>query len=286
MSPFQMETLQKKNAMVPHHPAKKLAEYCNIYDEKSHFFNTEETHEPRKDFCLLPLGGLLNAPITEQHFCINRRQEPPRQLFSFTSGRPFAAMAETAPIASPAVASPAAKAPAKKAKQAAGGSKAKKPAGPSVTELITQAVSASQDRKGLSLAALKKALAVGGYDVEKSNSRIKLGLKSLVNKGILVQTKGTGASGSFKLGKKPGETKAPKKAAAAKPKKPKLPAAAKKSPKKPAAGTAKKAAAKSPKKAKPVKAKKVVKSPAKAKAMKPKVAKPKATKANKAAPKK
>ncbi|XP_019400708.1 PREDICTED: histone H1-like [Crocodylus porosus] len=201
-------------------------------------------------------------------------------------------MAETAPVASPAVASLAAKAHAKKVKKAAGGSKAKKPAGPSVTELITQAVSASQDRKGLSLAALKKVLAAGGYDVEKSNSRIKLGLKSLVNKGILVQTKGTGASGSFKLGKKPGETKAPKRVAAAakskKPvaKKPKIPPAVKKSPKKakkPVASAAKKAPAKSPKKAKPVKAKKVVKSPAKAKAVKPKVAKPKA---KKAAPKK
>ncbi|XP_061253340.1 histone H1.1-like [Bos javanicus] len=50
--------------------------------------------------------------------------------------------------------------------------------------------------------ALKKALAAAGYDVEKNNSRIKLGLKSLVGKGTLVQTKGTGASGSFKLNKK------------------------------------------------------------------------------------
>ncbi|NWI60065.1 H110 protein, partial [Calyptomena viridis] len=134
-------------------------------------------------------------------------------------------MAETAPVAAPDVAAAApapAKAPAaKKPKKAAGGSKARKPAGPSVTELITKAVSASKERKGLSLAALKKALAAGGYDVEKSNSRIKLGLKSLVSKGILVQTKGTGASGSFRLSKKPGEVKekAPKKkTTAAKPK--------------------------------------------------------------------
>ncbi|OXB60601.1 UNVERIFIED_CONTAM: hypothetical protein H355_006481 [Colinus virginianus] len=94
-------------------------------------------------------------------------------------------MAETAPAAAPDVAaapSPAKAAPAKKPKKAAGGAKARKPAGPSVTELITKAVSASKERKGLSLAALKKALAAGGYDVEKSNSRIKLGLKSLVSK--------------------------------------------------------------------------------------------------------
>ncbi|NWI04068.1 H110 protein, partial [Tichodroma muraria] len=202
---------------------------------------------------------------------------------------------------------PAAPAPAaKKPKKAASGSKARKPAGPSVTELITKAVSASKERKGLSLAALKKALAAGGYDVEKNNSRIKLGLKSLVSKGTLVQTKGTGASGSFRLSKKPGEVKekAPKKrTAAAKPKKPaaKKPASAAKKVKKPVT-------AKSPKKTKKPAAKKVAKSPkkvtkavkpkkaaakstAKSKVVKSKVAKPKAARATvakikKAAPKK
>ncbi|XP_017683055.1 PREDICTED: histone H2B-like [Lepidothrix coronata] len=77
-------------------------------------------------------------------------------------------MSESAPApaaeAAPAVPVPAAKAAAKKPKKAAAGSKARKPAGPSVTELITKAVSASKERKGLSLAALKKALAAGGYD--------------------------------------------------------------------------------------------------------------------------
>ncbi|NWR05040.1 H110 protein, partial [Paradoxornis webbianus] len=189
---------------------------------------------------------------------------------------------------------------AKKPKKAASGAKARKPAGPSVTELITKAVSASKERKGLSLAALKKALAAGGYDVEKNNSRIKLGLKSLVSKGTLVQTKGTGASGSFRLSKKPGEAKeAPKKkkTTATKPKKPaaKKPASAaknvvtvKKSSKKvkPAA----KKAAKSPKKVtkavRPKKAVAAAKSPAKAKVVKPKAAKTKVAKAKKAAPKK
>lgn len=99
----------------------------------------------------------------------------------------------------------------------------RKASGPPVSELITKAVAASKERSGVSLAALKKALAAAGYDVEKNNSRIKLGLKSLVSKGILVQTKGTGASGSFKLNKKAasGEAKPKaKKAAAAKAKKP------------------------------------------------------------------
>uniref|UniRef100_A0A8C9MT18 H15 domain-containing protein n=1 Tax=Serinus canaria TaxID=9135 RepID=A0A8C9MT18_SERCA len=175
----------------------------------------------------------------------------------------------------PAAPGPAAKAAAKKPKKAASGSKARKPAGPSVTELITKAVSASKERKGLSLAALKKALAAGGYDVEKNNSRIKLGLKSLVSKGTLVQTRGISASGSFCLSKKPRKPAAKKPASAAE-----KAVTAKNSPKKvkPAA----KKAAKSPKVTEAVRPKKAVaeeKSPAKAKAVKPKAAKPKAAKA-------
>ncbi len=182
-------------------------------------------------------------------------------------------MAETAP----AVAAPPAKAPKKKSAV-----KAKK-AGPAVGDLIVKAVSASKERSGVSLAALKKALAAGGYDVEKNNSRVKLAIKSLVTKGTLLQVKGTGASGSFKISKKQAETKkkaAPKtkKPAAKKPaaaKKPKSAAAkkpaAKKSPKKPAAAAKK--ATKSPKKAK--KPKKAAKSPKKTKTVKPKTAKPK-----------
>ncbi|NXT17500.1 H110 protein, partial [Syrrhaptes paradoxus] len=219
-------------------------------------------------------------------------------------------MSETVPAAAPAAVAPAPA--AKKPKKGTGGSKARKPVGPSVTELITKAVSASKERKGLSLAALKKALAAGGYDVEKNNSRIKLGLKSLVSRGTLVQTKGIGASGSFRLSKKPGEVreKAPKKRAAApRPKKPvtKKPASAAKKPKKvvtakkspkkakkPAAAATKKMTKRPKKATKVAKLKKVAaaaKSPAKVKAVKPKAtkskaAKPKAAKAKKVVPKK
>ncbi len=96
-------------------------------------------------------------------------------------------MAET----TPAAAAPPAKAPKKKS-----ASKPKK-MGPSVRDLIVKTVSASKapERSCVSLAALKKALSAGGYNVEKNNSRVKLTIKSLV-------TKGTGASGSFKLNKK------------------------------------------------------------------------------------
>ncbi|KAJ7984016.1 hypothetical protein DPEC_G00367690 [Dallia pectoralis] len=125
--------------------------------------------------------------------------------------------------------STAAAAPAKAPKKKAA-AKPKK-AGPSVGELIAKAVSASKERSGVSLAALKKSLAAGGYDVEKNNSRVKLAVKSLVTKGTLVQTKGTVHPALFKLNKKATETKKPaKKAAAPKAKKvvAKKPAAAKK----------------------------------------------------------
>ncbi|XP_077117372.1 histone H1.01-like [Ranitomeya variabilis] len=205
-------------------------------------------------------------------------------------------MAETAPAAAPPPAELAAKSKKQPKKSAA--KKSNKPSGPSVSELIVTAVSASKERSGVSLAALKKALSAGGYDVEKNNSRLKLAVKSLVTKGALLQVKGSGASGSFKLNKKQ-ETKdkvaKKKSAAAAKPKKPaakkaakspkkpkKAPTAAKKSPKKAKKPAAAKKAAKSPKKPKTTpKPKKVRKSPAK-KAAKPKAAKSPAKKAAKA----
>ncbi|XP_038624290.1 histone H1.4-like [Tachyglossus aculeatus] len=217
-------------------------------------------------------------------------------------------MSETAPAA-PAVPAPAEKTPTKKKAKKPAGRAQRKAAGPSVSELITQALSVSKERNGVSLAALKKALAAAGYDVEKNNSRIKLGLKSLVAKGTLVQTKGTGASGSFKINKKAAgsdgkaKPKVKKPVAAAKPKKA---AGAAKKPKKPAASGAKKSVkrtpkkakkpaaaaagakkpAKTPKKAKTVKPKKAAKSPAKPKAAKSKAAKPKAAKPKVTKPKK
>ncbi|KAM9770706.1 uncharacterized protein ACNS7B_011687 [Menidia menidia] len=210
-------------------------------------------------------------------------------------------MAEVAPAPAPAAA------PAKAAKKKA--TKPKK-TGPSVSDLIVKAVAASKERSGVSAAALKKALAAGGYDVDKNKARVKTAIKSLVTKGTLVQTKGTGASGSFKMSKtvekKPAKKAAPKPKKAAVAKKPaaakkpkaaaaKKPVAAKKSPKKakkPAA--APKKAAKSPKKAakspkKPTKSPKkkavVKKAPAAAKKA-PAAKKTAKPKAKKAAPKK
>ncbi|KAF1392258.1 hypothetical protein PFLUV_G00050920 [Perca fluviatilis] len=177
-------------------------------------------------------------------------------------------MAEVAPAASPA------KAAKKKV------SKPKK-AGPSVSELIVQTVAASKERSGVSAAALKKALAAGGYDVDKNKARVKTAIKSL--------TKGAGASGSFKMNKKAVDTKAkkPVKKVAPKAKKPaataKKPAAAKKSLKKAKKAAAVKKAAKSSNKATKSPKKVIKKAPAAKKAPAKKVGKPKV---KKAAPKK
>ncbi|XP_023254679.1 histone H1-like, partial [Seriola lalandi dorsalis] len=151
-------------------------------------------------------------------------------------------MAEEAPAAAPA------KAPAKAPKKKSAPRPKKE--GPSLPKLIVSAVAESKERKGMSLAALKKALAARGVDVTKTNKRVNTAVTKLVTKGTLVQTKGTGASGSFKLAKS--EPKAAKPAKAVLKKKPAVKAkkpAAKKAPAKKPAAAKKAAVKKSPKKA-------------------------------------
>lgn len=70
-----------------------------------------------------------------------------------------------------------------------------------VSQLILQVVSQCMHRGGISMVDLKHALAAGGYDVTKNNTRVNLAVKGLVRKETLVQTTGAGASGSFKLNK-------------------------------------------------------------------------------------
>ncbi|NP_001243880.1 histone H1t [Equus przewalskii] len=199
-------------------------------------------------------------------------------------------MSETAPAApaEPVLSSmekPPAKKRGKKPVGLTGGSR--KVPGSSVSKLITEALSVSQERAGMSLAALKKALAAAGYDVEKNNRRIKLGLKSLVSKGTLVQTRGTGASGSFKLSKKATPEPAKgrvKKGASANAKKLVLPKGSK-SPK--SAKTNKRTSkartpaaqpsARGGRKSKGAKGKQQLKSPGKGRTGKPKTGKPKLT---------
>merc|ERR1712080_403830 len=155
-------------------------------------------------------------------------------------------------------------APAKKA------AKPKKPAlHPKTSVMVAAAIAALKDRKGSSLAAIKKYIAANyKVDIVKLAPFVKQAIKKGVEKKTIVQVKGKGAAGSFKLGKveKPKKKKAPKKK---KPKKPKKAKKAKKpkakKAKKPAAKKAKKPAAKKAKKpaAKKPAAKKAAKKPAK-----------------------
>ena len=149
---------------------------------------------------------------------------------------------------------------------------------PKYSEMIAAAVAGLKERSGSSRQAILKYIQANYKVGDTANVHLKTALKSGVKAGALKQSKGTGASGSFKLGEKP--KKAAKKATKPKAAKPKVKKAAKKpAAKKPAAKkakTPKKAAAK-PKKAaaKPKKAaakpkKAATKSPKKAKAAKPK----------------
>ena len=153
--------------------------------------------------------------------------------------------------------------------------KPKKPAAhPKYSDMIAKAVTALKERKGSSRQAILNYIMKNfnvGKDAKAVNSRLKVALKRGVVKGALKQSKGTGASGSFKLGEKKA---APTKAVKAK--KPKAKSPKKKAAKKPAGEkkVAKKAAkpkkAKSPKKAAKPKKAKTPKKPAAKKASKPK----------------
>lgn len=120
----------------------------------------------------------------------------------------------SAVVAAPAV--PVAPKPPKK-KLAA--SKTAVAAHPSTAIMVTAAITELKDKKGSTLQGIKKYMAAN-YQVEPTKMApfIRKFLKAAVTKGLLVQTKGTGASGLFKLAevKKPVKKVAVKKPAAKK----------------------------------------------------------------------
>ena len=166
---------------------------------------------------------------------------------------------------------------------------------PKYIEMIQSALGSLKERSGSSRQAILKYITANYKLGEGANANVhlKLALKSGVKSGAIKQSKGTGASGSFKLGEKP-KAKVAKKAAKPKAAKPKVkkaakkPAAKKPAAKKPAAKkakTPKKAAAKKPAAKKPA-AKKAAAKPKKAATKSPKkakAAKPKKTKTPKKA---
>ncbi|XP_071946402.1 late histone H1-like [Antedon mediterranea] len=165
----------------------------------------------------------------------------------------------------------------------------KKPAShPTYIDMVTAAIGALKERNGSSRQAIVKYI-LANYKVDPGNMKthLRMALKRGVDNGKLVQPKGSGASGSFKLNQaaakadaaaKAKKEKAKKKAVADKEKKVAKKPAAKKA-KKPAA---KKASTKSPKKAKKSEKKAAKPKKAKSPAKKPKTKKPKKPKAKKA----
>ncbi|XP_048377332.1 histone H1.0-like [Stegostoma tigrinum] len=166
----------------------------------------------------------------------------------------------------------------------------KTPDHPKYTDMIVSAIQALNSRSGVSRQAIQKYISSKYKVGDNANLQIKLALKKLVYNQVVKQTKGLGASGSFRLAKSEEPKKAVKKVAKA----PKKSPAARKAPvarkaAKPAtkvkkakvekkkAKTPKKKAAtpKKTKKAKPAKAK------ARTKVKKTSVQKPKGKKAKK-----
>ena len=158
-------------------------------------------------------------------------------------------------------------------------SKPKKPADhPAYSIMVKDAVTVLKERGGSSRQAILKYIMANykvGDNPKAINARLKTAVKNSVQSGILKQSKGTGAAGSFRLGdKKTEKNPVAKKTAVKKPKKIKTPI--KKAIRKSASEKKVKSAAKktkSPKKTvepkKTVKPKKI-KTPKKAKVAKPK----------------
>merc|ERR1712226_372243 len=171
-------------------------------------------------------------------------------------------------IMSDAASAPAKAAPKAPKKKAASKPKVP-PAHPKYSEMIKQAVSALKERGGSSRQAILKYICKNFKvvsDESKVNTHLKLALRAGVKNNSLKHAKGSGASGSFKLGeaaKKVAKPKKAKKPKAAKPKKAKTPK--KKAAAKPKAKADKPKKAKSPKKAaaKPKAKKPAAKKPAK-----------------------
>ena len=109
---------------------------------------------------------------------------------------------------------------------------AKALAKPSTAEMVNEAIETLAERGGTSLQAIKKFVTQNyNLDIERQARFIRRYLKSAVESGALVQTKGIGANGSFKFPSKSAKSKAltdQKKAAAKEPAKKKM-AAKKKS---------------------------------------------------------
>ncbi|XP_059208085.1 histone H1-like [Centropristis striata] len=140
-----------------------------------------------------------------------------------------------------------------KRKKAGAGPAANRTNALTLVKVIVSAVSEMKDRRGTSMYKIKRYLGTHGVDVDSSNGRINKKVRGMVDNGDLVQVRGKGASGSFKLGPKQMAKKPEAKKPVAKKPVAKKPAAKKAAGKKPVAKkpAAKKAAGKKPTAKKP-----------------------------------
>jgi len=157
----------------------------------------------------------------------------------------------------------------------------KKPAEhPKYIEMVTTAIATLKERNGSSRQAITKYILANYKVSDACSTHIKLALKRGVAAGTLIQPKGTGASGSFKLPKPVPKAKKP----AAKKPAAKKPAAKKSTPAKKKPAAKKTAAKKTPTKKKPAKKATSAKKPVAKKAKKPVAKKPAAKKTAKKTP--
>ena len=165
-------------------------------------------------------------------------------------------------------------------------SKKKAPAThPSCIDMIVAAIGNLKEKNGSSTQAIKKYIAANyNVDMEKLATHIRKALVTGVEKGKLVQTKGKGAAGSFKLNASAQKADAKKAKEAAKKKAQKEKEAAKKKAQKEKAAAKKKAQKEKAKKKKPAGDKKKKASTKKADKPKKKATKKTPTKAKKAKP--
>ena len=201
-------------------------------------------------------------------------------IHSALTSHNFLTMADVAappPAATAATESGAAPVTAKASTSKSKATKPRKPVTPAshpkYKDMIASAIGSLKERRGSSRQAILKYILshykVGG-EVSKVNARVKMTLRAGLKNGQLRQVKGSGASGSFRLGERVKSLKQPTKAVARKPLKPaaKKAAAAKKS--KSAAGKKPKVATKKPAKKATSSASKKLKSPKKVLTKKPK----------------
>lgn len=92
------------------------------------------------------------------------------------------------------------------------------PAHPTYSVMIAAGIVALKERSGSSRQAILKYIKANYKVGDNVDAVVRNQLPKLVKNGVLVQTKGKGASGSFKVAKKPAAPK-PKKAASPKKKK-------------------------------------------------------------------